>query len=235
MSWSSGKDSAFALQEVRRAGEVEPVGLLTTITSTFGRVSMHGVREVLLDRQAESLGLPCWKVPIPSPCPNEVYELEMGRVLGELKGAGVTKVVFGDLFLEDLRRYREAKLAGIGMQAIFPLWHRDTPSLAREMISSGLKATITCVDPRKLDRSFAGRAFDTAFLADLPNGVDACGENGEFHSFVSQGPMFTKAIPVVVGEVVEREGFVFADVVPSGSLEESAELNPDGSRREPSP
>ncbi len=180
---------------------------------------MHGVREVLLDEQAAAVGLPCWKVPIPSPCSNEIYEREMGRVLGELKSQGVTQVVFGDLFLEDLRRYREAKLAEIGMQGVFPLWHRDTPGLAREMLSSGVRATVTCIDPRRLDRSFAGRTFDAAFLSDLPSGVDPGGENGEFHSFASEGPMFKRAIPIAVGEVVDREGFVFADLLPVGAAD----------------
>jgi uncharacterized protein (TIGR00290 family) len=192
---------------------VEIVGLLTTVTTAFGRVSMHGVREALLDRQAEALGLPCWKVPIPSPCPNEVYEREMARVLAEVGSLGVDRVVFGDLFLEDLRRYREAKLGEIGMSAVFPLWMRDTTTLARDMIEAGLRATITCIDPRKLDRSFAGRAFDAGFLAALPEGVDPCGENGEFHTFASAGPMFTAPIHVDVGEVVERDEFVFADVL----------------------
>src|SRR5580692_848260 len=215
MSWSTGKDSAFALHEILRGGEVEVVGLLTTVTSAFGRVSMHGVREALLDRQAEALGLPCWKVAIPSPCPNEVYEREMARVLHEVNRIGVTHVVFGDLFLEDLRRYREAKLAAIGMTALFPLWMRDTGALAREMIASGLRATITCIDPRKLPRSFAGRGFDAALLADLPRDVDPCGENGEFHSFAWAGPMFEKTIAIAVGDVVLRDGFVFADLLPS--------------------
>ena len=215
VSWSSGKDSALALHEVRRSGEVEVVGILTTITSEFGRVSMHGVREALLDQQAEALGLRCWKIPIPSPCPNEIYEREMARVLGEVQQLGVTAVVFGDLFLEDLRRYREAKLAEIGMRGIFPLWMRDTAILAREMIELGIRATLTCIDPKKLDRSFAGRSFDAALLGDLPADVDPCGENGEFHTFTWAGPMFSRPIPIVVGEVVERDGFVFADVLPA--------------------
>jgi uncharacterized protein (TIGR00290 family) len=214
LSWSSGKDSAFALHEARKSGEIEIVGLLTTVTSAFGRVSMHGVREALLDRQAEAVRLPCRKVMIPSPCPNEVYEREMASVLAEAARDGVRHVAFGDLFLEDLRRYREDRLAQIGMSAVFPLWMRDTPTLAREMIAAGLQATVTCIDPRKLDRSFAGRAFDAAFLEDLPPGVDPCGENGEFHSFAWAGPMFSQAIETAVGDVVERDGFVFADVLP---------------------
>jgi uncharacterized protein (TIGR00290 family) len=213
MSWSTGKDSAFALHEARRSSEVEIVGLLTTVSRAFGRVSMHGVREALLDRQAEALGLPCWKVPIPSPCPNEVYEREMARVLAEVGSLGVDRVVFGDLFLEDLRRYREAKLGEIGMSAVFPLWMRNTTALARDMIEAGLRATITCIDPRKLDRSFAGCAFDAGFLKALPEGVDPRGENGEFHTFASAGPMFAESIHVEVGDVVERDNFVFADVL----------------------
>jgi uncharacterized protein (TIGR00290 family) len=215
MSWSSGKDSAMALHDVRIAGEIEVIGLLTTVTSAFGRVSMHGVREALLDAQAGALGLPCWKVPIPSPCPNEVYEREMARVLTEVRALGVDRVVFGDLFLEDLRQYRLDKLREVAMGAVFPLWMRDTTVLARDMVDSGLRATLTCIDPRKLDRSFAGRAFDAALLADLPANVDPCGENGEFHTFAWSGPMFRHPIPVDVGEVVDRDGFVFADVLPA--------------------
>ena len=213
VSWSSGKDSALALHEVQRSGDVEVVGILTTITSAFGRVSMHGVRESLLDQQASALGLRCWKVPIPSPCPNEVYEREMVRVLGQLQQLGVTAVVFGDLFLEDIRRYRETRLAEVGIRGIFPLWARKTDELAREMIDVGIRATLTCIDPRKLDRSFAGRTFDAALLADLPVGVDPCGENGEFHTFTWAGPMFSGPIAVEVGEVVDRDGFVFADLL----------------------
>jgi len=215
VSWSSGKDSALALHEVLRAGEVEVVGLLTTITSAFERVSMHGVREALLDRQVEALGLRIWKVPIPSPCPNDVYEREMTRVLGEVQQLGVSTVVFGDLFLEDIRRYRETRLAEVGMRGIFPLWGRKTDALAREMIAVGIRATLTCIDPRKLDRSFAGRSFDAALLKALPEGVDPCGENGEFHTFASAAPMFARPIAVEVGEVVDRDGFVFADLLPA--------------------
>jgi uncharacterized protein (TIGR00290 family) len=219
VSWSSGKDSALALHEVQRAGEVEVVGVLTTITSAFGRVSMHGVREALLDRQLEALGLRGWKVPIPSPCPNEVYEREMARVLEEVRALGVSEVVFGDLFLEDIRRYRETRLAAVGMRGLFPLWGRKTDDLAREMIAVGIRATLACIDPRKLDRSFAGRSFDAALLADLPEGVDPCGENGEFHTFASASPSFRAPIPVQVGEVVERDEFVFADLLPAPTAE----------------
>ena len=215
VSWSSGKDSALALHEVQRAGDVELVGIVTTVTSAFGRVSMHGVRESLLDRQTEALGLRGWKVPIPWPCPNDVYEREMARVLGEVQKLGVSAVVFGDLFLEDIRRYREARLAEVGMRGIYPLWGRRTDQLAREMIAVGIRATLTCIDPKKLDRSFAGRSFDAALLDALPEGVDPCGENGEFHTFASASPAFSSPIPIEVGEVVDRDGFVFADIVPA--------------------
>ncbi len=216
VAWSSGKDSAWALREVQRAGEVEVVGLLTTITSEFDRVSMHAVREALLDRQAAALRLPCHKVRIPWPCPNERYEQEMARALAEARARGVTRVVFGDLYLADVRAYREEKLAGAGIEPLFPLWGRDTARLAHEMLEGGLGATITCVDPRRLDRGFAGRAFDARLLAELPAGVDPCGENGEFHTFVFASPSFGAPLEVEVGEVVEREGFVFADVLPKG-------------------
>jgi uncharacterized protein (TIGR00290 family) len=212
VSWSSGKDSAYALHEIRRSGAFELVGLLTTVSSEFDRVSMHGVREALLDRQAAAVGLPCHKIRIPSPCPNEVYEREMVEALALWRGDGVHHVIFGDLFLSDLRAYREARLAEVGMHGVFPLWHRPTRALAEEMIGAGMSATLTCVDPRVLPRSFAGRTFDQRMLDELPPGVDPCGENGEFHTVVAAGPMFDRDIPVVTGEVVERDGFVFADV-----------------------
>jgi uncharacterized protein (TIGR00290 family) len=215
MSWSSGKDSALALHQARVSGEVEVVGLLTTVTAAFGRVSMHGVRETLLDAQAAALGLPCRKVTIPSPCPNEIYEREMGEALTALGADGVSQVIFGDLFLEDLRQYREARLSEIGMTGLFPLWKRDTTALAGEMIDVGLRATVTCIDPKRLDRSFAGRSFDADFVRALPPDVDPCGENGEFHSFAWNGPMFARPIPVQTGEVVDRDGFVFADLLPA--------------------
>jgi uncharacterized protein (TIGR00290 family) len=212
VAWSSGKDSAWALHEVRRAGGLDVVGLLTTITSEFARVSMHAVREELLDRQAAALGLPCRKVRIPWPCVNETYEAEMARAMAEARESGVTHVVFGDLFLEDVRAYRVEKLAGTGVAPVFPLWGRDTARLAREMIAGGLRATLTCVDPRRLDPSFAGRAFDAALLDALPPDVDPCGERGEFHTYCWAGPMLAEPIGVTAGEVVTREGFVFADL-----------------------
>ncbi len=214
VSWSSGKDSALALHEVRSAGAFELVGLLTTVTDAHRRVSMHGVRDELLQRQADAVGLSSFKVSIPSPCSNEVYEREMSLVLQSLRAQGVTTVVFGDLFLEDVRSYREARLREAGMSASFPLWKRDTRALAREMLGIGMRARLTCVDPRKLDRSFAGRSFDEHLLRELPANVDPCGENGEFHTLVTAGPMFRHPIDVAVGELVERDGFVFADMVP---------------------
>lgn len=214
VAWSSGKDSAWALHEVRRRGEVDVVGLLTTISEAFERVSMHSVREAVLDMQAAALGLPCLKVRIPSPCSNETYEARMDEAVRALHAEGVTEIVFGDLFLEDVRAYRVRQLDGTGIAASFPVWGRDTRALAHEMIASGVRAIVTCVDPRKLDRSVAGRVFDAALLADLPAGVDPCGENGEFHTLVTAGPLFSTPLRVEPGQVVERDGFVFADVVP---------------------
>jgi uncharacterized protein (TIGR00290 family) len=213
VSWSSGKDAAWALHEVRRAGTLDVIGLLTTVTSEYARVSMHAVREELLDLQASSAGLPCRKVRIPSPCPNEAYEAAMAAALAEARATGVTRVVFGDLFLEDVRAYREQKLAGTGIEPVFPLWGRDTARLAREMLDAGLRATITCVDPRQLNAAFVGRPFDAALLDALPPGVDPCGERGEFHTFAWAGPMFSAPLAVAPGEVVTRGGFVFADLL----------------------
>jgi uncharacterized protein (TIGR00290 family) len=211
VSWSSGKDSAFALHEASRDFEI--AGVLTTVNSAYDRVAMHGVREALLDAQVAALGVPAIKVPIPSPCPNEVYEARMEEACARIKAQGVGHIVFGDLFLEDIRAYRVEKLAPAGIEPVFPLWKRDTAALARQMIASGMVAHITCLDPTKLDRSFAGRVFDETLLRDLPHGIDPCGENGEFHTVVTAGPMFKAPIAVKVGEVVERDGFVFADVM----------------------
>jgi uncharacterized protein (TIGR00290 family) len=217
LAWSSGKDSAWALHTVRRGAEFDVVALLTTVNQTYSRVAMHAVRESLLEMQADAAGLPLIKVPIPSPCSNEIYEQAMGEVMSRAKNEGVRHVVFGDLFLEDVRAYREKQLAQCDMTPIFPLWARDTRQLAVEMIAHGLSAYLTCIDPRKLDRSFAGRKFDTGLLSALPTAVDPCGENGEFHTFVNAGPMFDRTIPVTAGEIVEREGFVFADFLPQAS------------------
>jgi len=213
VSWSSGKDAAYALAEVQRAGELEVVGLLTSLTQTFDRVAMHGVRRELLVRQAEATKLPLHSIELPWPCSNAEYERALAEALLRARGDGVTHVVFGDLFLEDIRTYREAQLAALGMTCVFPLWGRDTAQLARDMIASGLRARVVCVDPRQLDRSFAGRTFDAALLAELPASVDPCGERGELHTFATHGPMFAHPIEVAVGEIVERDGFVFADLV----------------------
>lgn len=213
VSWSSGKDSAFALVEARRLGLAEIAGVLITINEVHDRVAMHGVRSALLDRQIAALGLPAIKVPLPSPCPNDVYEARMAEAVEKIEGQGIRHMVFGDLFLEDIRTYREEKLAAAGMEPIFPLWKRDTHALAREMISSGLAAHIVCLDPKRLDRRFAGRRFDLDLLAELPGDADPCGENGEFHTVVVGGPMFRAPIPVTIGETVERDGFVFTDVL----------------------
>ena len=213
VAWSTGKDSAFALHVARERGEVEIVGLLTTLTSGYGRVSMHGVREDVLDAQATALQLPCRKVWIPPACVNADYERAMGEAMASARAEGVTRIVFGDLFLEDVRAYRERQLSGTGILPDFPLWGSDTAALAGRMVAGGLEATVVCVDPRRLPESFAGRRFDAAFLADLPAGVDPCGENGEFHTCVTGGPMFRDFVGVVPGEVVRRDGFVFADVI----------------------
>ncbi|MGD0866022.1 MAG: ATP-binding protein [Rhizomicrobium sp.] len=214
VSWSSGKDSAFALHEARTCGLAEIAGVLTTVNEVYDRVAMHGVRSALLDRQIDALGLPAIKVYIPSPCPNEIYEARMAEACERIKALGIRHIVFGDLYLADIRAYRIEKLSAAGMEPIFPLWKRDTASLAREMIANGLSACIACLDPRKLDRSFGGRRFDAQLLRDLPDGIDPCGENGEFHTAVTAGPMFAHDIPVHIGETVERDGFVFTDVIP---------------------
>jgi uncharacterized protein (TIGR00290 family) len=213
LAWSSGKDSAFALHVLREQG-VPVVGLLTTINEAFERVAMHAVRLELLRAQAEAVGLPLVEVRIPWPCPNQAYEAAMAAALADARTRGVTAVAFGDLFLEDVRRYREARMRGSGLEPLFPLWGRPTRALAEEMIARGQKAVLTCVDPRALPRELAGRAFDAALLRELPEAVDPCGERGEFHSFAWDGPAFRHPVPVRVGEVVEREGFVFADLLP---------------------
>lgn len=222
VSWSSGKDSAWLVHVLRAMPDVEIGALLTTFNSDAQRVAMHAVRLELLRAQADALALPLWLIPIPSPCPNEVYEAAMDTAMRRAVAEGFTHVAFGDLFLEDIRRYREARLAATGLTPLFPLFGADTAALAREMIAGGLHARITCIDPRALDRSFAGREFDAALLADLPAGADPCGENGEFHSFAYAGPMFARAIPVVSGDIVERDNFVFADVLlENGGVERS--------------
>lgn len=215
LSWSSGKDSAWALHVLRQQREVEIVGLLTTVNEAVDRVAMHAVRSELLRKQGEAARLPVWTVPIPSPCSNAQYEEAMGRAIARAKAEGISVIAFGDLFLDDIRRYREDKLAGTGITPIFPLWQIPTAELARAMIARGLRARITCVDPKQLDPKFAGRDFDAALLAELPASVDPCGEKGEFHTFAFEGPMFERPIPIRSGEVVTRDGFVFADVLPA--------------------
>jgi uncharacterized protein (TIGR00290 family) len=215
IAWSSGKDSAWALHEVRRAGEYEVVGALTTVTGTFTRVSIHGVREALLDAQLAAAGLPARKVRIPYPCPNGVYEREMGKAVAQARADGITHIVFGDLFLEDVRAYREKNVAGSGIAPLFPLWGRPTAALAREMIAASVVAHLVSVDLNKLPRRFAGRTFDGALLDDVPATADPCGENGEFHTFVSAGPMLSKPLAVTVGDIVERDGAAYADLLPA--------------------
>jgi uncharacterized protein (TIGR00290 family) len=212
--WSGGKDSAMALQALRAAGNCRIAALLTTITEKYDRISMHGVRRVLLERQAEYLGLPLHPVLIPPQCINTIYEERMKEALEQHLARGVRQVAFGDIFLEDLRVYREKNLAQVGMQAIFPIWKRDTRELAREFVRQGFRAIAVCVDPRVIDPSFAGRELDASFFADLPPGVDPCGENGEFHTFVFDGPVFKAPIAVRVGEKVARDGFYFCDLLP---------------------
>ena len=212
LSWSSGKDSAWALHCLQRRGDFEIAALLTTVNSAFDRVAMHSTRRALLNAQAAAAGLPLITVPLPWPCSNEHYEAAMRAACDTAVAGGVEAMAFGDLFLQDVRRYREEKLAGTGLEPIFPVWGLDTRALSEEMIAGGLRARIVCVDPKKLPPAFAGREFDADFLRDLPAGVDPCGENGEFHTAVYAGPMFREPIAVESGDVVERDGFVFADV-----------------------
>jgi uncharacterized protein (TIGR00290 family) len=213
LCWSSGKDSAWTLHVLRQRGEVEVVGLLTTVNQAYERVAMHAVRLSLLQAQAEAVGLPLWQVPIPSPCSNQEYEAAMGKAIQRALDAGITAMAFGDLFLEDVRRYRETQLAGTGLTPIFPIWGLPTDALARDMVAAGLRARLTCVDPKQLPASFAGRDFDAALLADFPPEVDPCGERGEFHTFAYDGPMFRRPVPVRSGDIVTRDGFVFADLL----------------------
>jgi len=214
LSWSSGKDSAWSLHVLRERGEVDVVALLTTINETYDRVAMHAVRSDLLRAQAKAAGLPLCEVPIPWRCSNDQYEAAMGAAMARARTEGITVAAFGDLFLADIRRYREDKLAGTGVEPMFPLWGIPTDQLARQMIDGGLRARLTCVDPKQLAPSFAGREYDAAFLEEIPASVDPCGERGEFHTFAYDGPMFSSAVLLRSGEVVERDGFVFADLLP---------------------
>ena len=212
LSWSSGKDSAWTLHRLNDTHPGAVGGLLTTVNEAVDRVAMHAVRRSVLSAQARMTGLPLRVVPIPHPCPNEVYEERMAAAVAEAVNEGFTHVAFGDLFLEDVRRYREERLAGTGLEPMFPVWGVPTARLAEEMIEKGLQARLSCIDTRVLDVSFAGRAFDRSLLDDLPTHVDPCGENGEFHTCVSAGPMFANALDLEAGEVVTREPFVWTDL-----------------------
>ena len=215
IAWSSGKDSAWALHETRVTGDFEIVGALTTVTDTFRRVSMHGVREELLRAQLDAAGLHPVIVRIPYPCPNEIYERKMAEAVAAAQASGVTHMIFGDLFLEDVRTYRERQLSGTGIVPVFPLWGRPTRALADDMIDAGTEAYVCTVDLKKLPASFAGRRFDRVLLDALPAGIDPCGENGEFHSFVSGGPMLSRKVAVKTGETIERDGFAYTDLLPA--------------------
>jgi len=223
LSWSSGKDSAWSLHVLRQrllhqSGGVEVVGLLTTINAHFQRVAMHGTRHALLKAQAEAAGLPLWEVPLPWPCSNDVYEEAMSAACASAVQQGISAVAFGDLFLEDVRRYREDRLRGTGLEPMFPLWGQNTRQLILEMLDGGLRARIVCADPSKLPADFIGHDLDHDLLNRLPAKVDPCGENGEFHTFAYAGPMFHQPIPIKAGEVVTRDGFLYADVLPDSGM-----------------
>ncbi len=215
LSWSSGKDCAWALHVLRQTPGVEVVGLLTTINAAFDRVAMHGVRRELVEAQAAAAGLPLTRIALPWPCSNDTYAQLMGACIAQLRADGVEAVAFGDLYLEDIRAYREQQMARSGLTPLFPLWGQDTRLLATRMLDGGLEARLACVDPRVLPRDLAGARFDAALLDRLPVGVDPCGENGEFHTFAHAGPMFSAPVPIAIGETVERDGFVFTDLLPA--------------------
>ncbi len=216
LSWSGGKDSAWTLHVLRRdCPQIEIAGLITTINAHFDRIAMHGVRRELLDAQARSAGLPLWTVPLPWPCSNTEYEQRMLALIDKARKLEVEAFAFGDLFLTEIRQYRERQLAGTGIQPLFPIWGIPTDQLAREMIAGGLKAKITCVDPRQISADFAGREYDENLMQALPPTADPCGENGEFHTFVYSGPMLQDEVPIVTGETVERDGFIYTDLMPA--------------------
>jgi uncharacterized protein (TIGR00290 family) len=214
LSWSSGKDSAWALHLLRQRGDCEIVGLLTTVNTEFDRVAMHGTRRSVLEAQAEAAGLPLWVVPLPWPCSNQIYECRMRDVCNRAVGEGVNAVAFGDLFLRDIRAYREAQLKPTGLEPLFPLWELPTATLAQNMIAAGLRAKLTCVDTKQLPPSFVGHEFDAALLNELPPEIDPCGERGEFHTCVYAGPMFNSPVALEPGEIVTRDGFAYADFRP---------------------
>jgi uncharacterized protein (TIGR00290 family) len=218
LSWSSGKDSAWTLHVLRQRGDVEVVGLLTTINTHFQRVAMHGTRHALLKAQATAARMPLWEVPLPWPCSNDIYEEAMSAACASAVQQGISAIAFGDLFLEDVRRYREDRLRDTGLEPMFPLWRRDTRQLIREMLDAGLRARIVCADPSKLTGDFIGRDLDYDLLSRLPAAVDPCGENGEFHTFTHAGPMFFQPIPIKDGETVTRDGFLYADVLPNSEM-----------------
>ena len=218
LSWSSGKDSAWALHLLRQNPEYRVEALVTTFNSAVDRVAMHAVRRTLVEEQARSVGLPLWQVELPWPCSNAQYEEIMRGACQRAVAEGISDIAFGDLYLEDIRAYRERQLAGSGLAPIFPVWKIPTRQLAADMVAAGLRARVTCVDRSKLDRSFAGREFGAEFVESLPEGADPCGENGEFHTFVYEAPVFAHPIAVENGEIVERDGFIFADVLPRGLL-----------------
>jgi uncharacterized protein (TIGR00290 family) len=219
LSWSSGKDSVWALHLLRQMPNVEVAALVTSFNHSADRVAMHAVRRSLVEAQAERVGLPVWSVELPSPCSNAVYEELMSAVWERAEAERIAEIAFGDLFLQDIRDYREQQLRKTRLVPVFPLWHLPTRTLSREMIQAGVKAKLTCIDPAKLDQSFAGREFDDSFVAALPPFVDACGENGEFHTFVYDAPMFSRPISIKVGDIIERDGFIFTDVMPDGPLD----------------
>lgn len=217
LSWSSGKDSAWALHILRQQSDIEVVGLFCTVNQEFERVAMHAVRIELIQQQAESVGLPIQLIPIPHPCSNSEYETIMNEFIKQVKKQGIECFAFGDLFLEDVRKYREVSLADTGITPIFPIWGKETKTLSKEMVNSGLRAKITCVDPKHLSSDFAGKEYNKSFLEQISASIDPCGENGEFHSFAFDGPMFKKEINICVGETVSRDGFVFTDLLPEGT------------------
>ena len=234
LCWSGGKDSALALSELQQRAEWNVVGLLTTVTEGDDRISMHGVRRELLHRQAEALGLPLTEVAIARGANNAEYEARMGNTFSHFRDRGVSTVAFGDIFLEDLKQYREAQLARLGMVCQFPLWGRDTRELIDSFLTRGFRAMTAVVDPRALDRRFVGREIDTAFVNELPANVDPCGENGEYHSFVFDGPNFRRPVPVVAGEIVARDSFLFCDLLSDSQRQEPGAKSPEPERHDAS-